>query len=201
MNKDKKIAIDIALIPPSDVIELFIRINQEAGEKVWGPLGKDDYIPHISLAMGCIKEDDLTAVKEIVEKVAASFSPIDIVLDKLYFAQKPGDDRNYAIGAKRSSLLQELHENIMNKLRDYLTYDCTKEMIFRESGQEVTEPNYINKFLLEHSFENYEAHITTRAKVGVGEKDLPIEFIASRIAICHIGTMTTCRRVLWEKNL
>ncbi len=200
-NQEKKAAIDIALLPPDDVIEKLISIKRQAGEKVWGPLGKNDYIPHISLAMGCVKESELAAVREIVEKVAGRFGPISIVLDGLYFADKPGGDRNYAIGAKKSLPLQELHESMMKALQSYLCYDCEKEMLFREPGQDVTEPNYINKFLSSHSFENFDPHITTRAKVDVGKDDLPMAFAADRIAVWHIGTMTTCRKVLFETKL
>ncbi len=197
----EKRAIDVVLIPPDEVIEKLISINRQAGEDVWGPLGQDDYIPHISLAMGCVKESELAAVREIVEKVAGKFGSISIVLDKLYFADKPGGDRNYAIGAKKSLLLQELHESMMKALQNYLYYDCAKEMLFREPGQGVTEPNYINKFLSSHSFENFDPHITTRAKVDVGKDDLPMAFAADRIAVWHIGTMTTCRKVLFETKL
>jgi len=198
LMKTKKLAIDVALCPPDDVIEKLISINQKAGKDVWGPLGKTDYIPHISLAMGCVELDKLTVVQEIVKKVAEEFSSITVELDKLYFTEMPDGVRDYAMSAKNPLPLQELHESMMNALRDCMSYDCTKEMIFREPGQEVTEPNYINKFLSSHSFENFDPHITTRAKVGVGEEDLPIDFTASRIAICHVGTMTTCRKILFE---
>lgn len=197
------IAIDVAILPPLDVMEKIIDINRQAATKnsVWGQLAKDDFLPHMSLAMGGVKNDSLETVKSIVEDAVKKCRPISIELSELYYAEKPDGSRNYAIRAKKTPELQRLHENLMSELRQYFSYDCTKDSLFSKTGEEVTEPSYINKFPTSYSFEAFDPHITIRTKEAVGQEILPLKFIATKVAACHVGIMTTCRKELFTVEM
>jgi len=194
----KKLAIDIAILPPEDVMEKLININRQAAAKnlTWGPLAKDDFLPHMSLAMGGIERNSLETVRDIVKKIAKKFNPIPIELNELYYVEKPDGSRTYAIRAKNTPVLQKFHENLMNGLGQYFSYDCTKETIYSKPGEEVTDPSYLNKFSTS-SFKAFDPHITTRTKKNVGQEYLPLKFIATQVVACHAGIKTTCRKVLF----
>ncbi|KKW41715.1 MAG: hypothetical protein UY92_C0014G0040 [Candidatus Magasanikbacteria bacterium GW2011_GWA2_56_11] len=199
----KKLAIDVAILPPLDVMEKIIDINQQAATRnaAWGPLAKDDFLPHMSLAMGGIEDDSLETVKSIVEGIVKNFSPILVELAELYYAEKSDGSKIYAVRARKSSELQRLHENLMNGLRQYFSYDCTKGSLFSRTGEEVAEPDWINKFAASHSFEAFDPHITIRTKEAAGQEILPLKFTATKVAACHVGIMTTCRKELFAVEM
>ena len=199
----KKIAIDVAILPPSDVMERLISINRQAATKnaAWGLLAKDDFLPHMSLVMGGVESESLETVRSIVEEIVKKAKPIPVELNELFYAEKKDGSRIYAIRAKNTPELQQLHESLMNGLRQYFSYDSTKESLYSKSGEKVTEPDYINKFLESYSFEAYDPHITIRTKKPMGQEDLPLKFIATQVAACHVGIMTTCRKKLFTVKL
>lgn len=199
----KKLAVDIVILPPEDVIDKLISINQEAGAKneAWGSLGKDDFLPHISMAMGGIEQNNLETVKSIVEEIAKKFNPILIELNELYYSEMADGARMYCMRAKNSAELQQLHEGLMNALKQYFSYDCTKGTLCSKADEKVTEPDYINNFATLYSFENFDPHITTRTKTAYGQEVLPLKFVATKLAACHVGIMTTCRKELFAVDL
>lgn len=200
----KKLAIDVAILPPEDVMEKLININRQAAAKnfAWGPLAKDDFLPHLSLAMGGIEHDNLETVRSIIEEIARKFSPIPIELNELYYVETPDDAKMYGLRAKNIPPLQQLHENLVNELQQHFSYDCTKESLYSKPGEDIKEPDYINKFHSSYSFEAFDPHITLRIKEEVGQDALlPITFAAMTVAACHVGVMTTCRKVLFRVEL
>ena len=203
MNTHSKIAVDVVLLPPNDVIDKIIAINEQAATKnlSWGSLGKDDFLPHLSLAMGCVEHDSLETVKSVVEAVASKFAPMTIELFELYYAEMPNDAKMYCLRAKNIPELQQLHENLINELQQHFSYDCTKESLFSKPGEDVKEPDYINKFYSSYSFEAFDPHVTLRIKEEVGKDALPITFTANEVAACHVGIMTTCRKNLFEVQM
>lgn len=202
-TNSKKLAIDVAILPPLDVMEKIIDINRQATIKnaTRGPLAKDDFLPHMSLAMGGVENDSLETVQNIVEDVVKRFSPISVVLNELYYAENPDGSRTYAYRVKKSSELQQLHESLMNRLRQFFSYDCTKDSLFSKTGEEVTKPHYINKFATSYSFEAFDPHITIRTTEAVGQEILPLQFTATKVAVCHVGIKATCRKELFAVQM
>lgn len=194
-----KIAIDIVILPPPEVMDKIIWINEQAESK-WGSLEKDDWLPHLSLAMGCIDSTNLAIVNNIVKTTADKFNPISVELNEVYYAEKTDGSRTYCLRAKKNQDLQVLHENLMNELKPYLSNDCTKETLYSKPDEELIEPDYINNFA-PHSFENFDPHITIRTKEEAGKNVLPLNFVATNIAVCHAGIYTTCRKILFSIKL
>ncbi|HUS73133.1 MAG TPA: hypothetical protein VMY06_08710, partial [Sedimentisphaerales bacterium] len=91
--------------------------------------------------------------------------------------------------------LQSLHEKVMDKLEPYLSSNVTEDMIY--GGEEVAETTllWIKKYREKVSFENFFPHIT----IGYGQIEnhsLPVSFVASELALCHLGNHCTCRKIL-----
>lgn len=58
-----KIAIDIVLLPPEEIMNKAIEINQQLADDGI-KLNKKDCLPHISLCMGVISEEDLPEINQ-----------------------------------------------------------------------------------------------------------------------------------------
>lgn len=199
MVTNSKIAVDVAILPPDNIADKLIGINKQAAAKnmAWGPLGKEDFLPHLSLAMGCVQYDDLGTMKGVVEAVVAEFDPIPIELYELYYAEMSNGAKMYCLRAKKTPKLQRLHENMVNGLQRYFSHDCVKESLYSKPGEEVVEPDYINKFHSSHTFQAFDPHVTLRIKEEAGRDALPITFTANWVAACHVGIITTCRKKIF----
>jgi hypothetical protein len=186
-----KLAIDIVLLPPEEIMDYVIEINKTEVSK--GELNKTDFLPHISLAMGVIEESNLEKLKIIVEGLFTH--PIKLQLDKFYYVEDYAKERSYGILIKGEKL-QKMHEELMDKTKDLISYDATRENIYNQEA----EPTAVNDFKEKYALENYQPHITIRCKEVNGELERK-EFTINKIAICHLGVSTTCRKILIEKNL
>lgn len=201
MTNAKKIAIDVVILPPEDIMDKIININERGGG--WGiMLGKDDFLPHLSLAMGCVEFDQLEAVKDATENIVKNFSPISLEFGKLRFEKDQMGLKNYSYLVTEDNIeIKRLHEALMDGLRLYLHYDCAKESLYYKEGEEVSDPEYINNYLSRYSHNFFYPHITIRTKEIPKNDILPIKFMATTVAICHVGVGTTCRKVLFSTEL
>jgi len=105
----------------------------------------------------------------------------------------------------KSERLQKLHEEILDNLKPFMSYDVNKNQMYAPS--EIDEKDtpwmfpYINNFSKNSSLRNFNPHIT----IGDGEIDqptnLPINFRTSRIALYRLGNYCTCRKMLTEIEL
>lgn len=203
MNKYSKIAIDVVILPPDDIMKKIIAINEQAATigSIWGPLGRNDFFPHLSLAMGCIEYDNLKTIKNVVETVVSKFKPILVELYEVYYAETSNGAKIYCLKAKNVPELQRLHENLVNELQQRFSYECTKEFLFSKPGEKVAKPDYINKFHSLYSFKAFDPHITLRIKEETKKDVLPMSFVAKEIVACHAGTVMTCRKKLFSVKM
>jgi hypothetical protein len=101
---------------------------------------------------------------------------------------------------KKTKELQSLHEKAMKKVELFFSYDVTEDMIY---DADVAESAllWIKNYPEKASFANFLPHIT----IGYGRIEnvpsFPIEFNASRLAVCHLGNHCTCRKILISVDL
>ncbi|MEA3489868.1 MAG: hypothetical protein U9R44_05985 [Candidatus Omnitrophota bacterium] len=192
------IAVDVVLLPPADVIEKAVRMNQELVETGNNDivLDMEKCLPHVTLAMGCVKEGEIGNIDGILKGIAASFSPVEFKV----VPSAGGGKAWFRIEKNRD--IELLHEIIMIRLSPFFNYKITEGMICRERGEEVNglTLDYIRKFPVDSSFENYTPHIT----VGTGVMGKEVEyfkFVSEKLALCHLGDYCTCRKVLLSHRL
>jgi 2'-5' RNA ligase len=174
-------------------IELNNELVKRFGRKI--VLNKENCLPHISLAMGCLEEKDIASVEKILEEIAKETSFQDL---RIVGIRSSGNSKGQTVSVyevENTTQLQSLHEKVMNKLEPYLTSDVTVDMIY--GGREVAETTllWIKNYREKVSFENFFPHIT----IGYGQIEnhsLPASFSASQLALCHLGNHCTCRKVL-----
>ncbi len=191
------IACDIVLLPPEEVMKRIVEINEELLKKNGNEIGLDieNCLPHITVAMGCVKEEDLEKIGKVLLDISRDYPPVKICIES-----SKGGKAWLKIDKNRD--VELLHEIVMIRLSSFFTHDVSTGMVFKEPDEDVnaTTIEYIKKFKTASSFENYVPHIT----VGSEAMDLEIdsfEFVAKKIALCHLGNFCTCRKVLLEHTL
>jgi len=198
----RKIAIDVVLLPEDKVTTRAIEANRELvrkfGEKI--VLDRSGCLPHISLCMGCIADCDMGAAEEVLREIAANTSLPELTITGLGIAENSHGETVSAFQIDAIPQLQMLHEQVMKELRPFTDYDVTADMLINPNEVERSTLLWIKNYRDKSSFVNFLPHIT----IGYGQAtavDLPASFIASELAICHLGNHCTCRKVLWSVKL
>lgn len=198
-----KIAIDIALLPSEEMMDQAIEINKELLGKTTGTiiLDKEKSLPHISLCMGCVEENDVPKIKKILEDIAKNFSTFNLVAEKINADVTPTGRKVSCLYFKSSEKVQQFHEIIMKSLWSYLSYHVERSMLFNPPEVEEVTFSWIKSYAKKYNNPSlFNPHIT----VGFGETDkfkFPVSFTASTLALCQLGNYCTCRRVLFSTTL
>jgi len=197
----KKIAIDIVIIPPENIIEKCIALNNSSKIRKF-QLWKNDFVPHISLTLLGIYEKNLNTITKIISQV--DVEPFPIYLTWIGSVKKEKWDY-HIIHINTSEKLKELHKYITQETLAYFEKADTPEMIvaWKETWWNESSKKWINNFYTEHSFEKYKPHITLWCyNLNTPLIDeFPIKFYASKICVFQVWNSNTCRKLLWEKNI
>lgn len=191
----RRIAVDVALLPPLDVMEKAISLNKELVEKFGSRirLDKKTCIPHITLAMGCVDESDLPQIRKKLQPLVEKYLPQEVLIDGTVVPPLP-NAAYFTVG--KTPQLQGLHEDVMNELKEFLSYDVEKEMFFNPADVTERTLRWVVDYPLKSSFEQFKPHLT----LGYGEKadDVHLIFRAFRLAVCQLGSSCTCRKILFD---
>ena len=192
-----RIAVDVVLLPSEEMMDKTIQANRELLKNFDNKiiLNKENCLPHISLAMGCIDKEHIADIENILQDIAKQHSVSKLRVIGIYPGIDSADEQVSAFQIEKTEELQLLHEKVMQGLTPYFTYDVTTDMLFSPPGIEKTTLLWIKNYPEKSSFENFSPHIT----IGFGKTNnlsLPIEFTASKLALCHLGNHCTCRKIL-----
>ena len=192
-----KKAVDVVLLPDEAMTARAIELNAELvkrfGKKI--VLNKENCLPHISLAMGCLEEIDIASVGKVLEEIAKETVLPDLKVVGIQTSENSKGETVSVFEVEKTRRLQLLHEKVMDKLTPYLSGNVTEDMIY--GGEEVAQTTllWIKNYREKSSFENFFPHIT----IGYGQIEnlsLPVSFAASELALCHLGNHCTCRKIL-----
>lgn len=194
------IAVDIVLLPDEAMTDLAIAANAELVEESNCEivLNNECCLPHISLAMGCIENEDVTRISEMLQPVAEivpkRLEPAGIQKSMSVFGEIVS-----AFQITKAKQLRLLHETICGIVRPCCIPKVAEDMITGGRASESTL-EWIRNYFVESAYDNFSPHIT----VGYGildERSLPHDFGVSCIAICHLGNHCTCTKVLWSAEI
>ncbi len=195
-------AVDVVLLPAEAMTAKAIEVNAELvkrfGEKI--VLNKENCLPHISLAMGCIEERDISTIEKILERIAKETSLENLRVVGILASGNSRGEKVSVFEVEKTKELRSLHEKVMDKLAPYFSSDVTEDMIYGD--QEVAETTllWIKNYREKSSFENFFPHIT----IGYGQIEnqaFPISFAAQQLALCHLGNHCTCRKIFVSTKL
>ena len=197
-----KKAVDVVLLPDEEMTDKAIQANVEIVTKFGSEivLNKDNCLPHISLAMGCIDENDINSIKKVLELVSEESPLSDLKAIDIRTSINTKGEKVSVFEIEKTKDLQSLHEKVMKKVGSYFSFDVSSDMIYGDEEVAETTLLWIKNYPEKVSYENFFPHIT----IGYGEIEnipFPIKFKASRLALCHLGNHCTCRKVLVSIDL
>lgn len=192
-----RLAVDIVLLPDKAMTDLAITANaglvkSSASEIV---LNKNNCLPHISLAMGCINRDDIDRIAEALRPLAASV-PKKLKPAGIQRTLSSSGQIISVIHVRRTNKLQKLHEKVCGLVKPFFLYGVTEDMTAGGQASESTL-RWITSYPEKASHSNFSPHIT----IGCGdlpELQLPADFSVACLAVCHLGNHCTCREILWS---
>ncbi len=197
-----KIAVDAVLLPSKAMMDKAIEANRELPEESANKivLNKENCLPHISLAMGCIDEKDICEIEKILQTIAKQCHLPQLKVVAMHVGTNSVGEKVSVFQIENTETLQSLHEEVMQKLTPYFKYDVTVDMVLSPPKAEPSTLLWIRNYRTKASFENFFPHIT----IGYGQIASlfsPIKFSASKLALCHLGNNCTCRKVLISAEL
>ena len=196
-----EIAVDVVLLPSEEMADKAIAANKELlkqyADKI--VLDKENCLPHISLAMGCIDKSSIDEIDKILKTAAKENSLGQLSAVCIHTETNRAGEKVSVLEIEKTEALQSLHEGIMKRLEPYFSFDVRAEMVLSSETGELTL-DWIKNFPEKSSFEKFYPHIT----IGYGKINkysFPIKFSVSRLALCHLGNHCTCRKILASTNL
>jgi 2'-5' RNA ligase len=192
-----KKAVDIVLLPDEAMTDRAIEANTELVRKYGAEivLDKKSCLPHISLAMGCIEDSNISTAGKVLQQIAEQNPVGKLKIAGVQVAENVKGEKVSAFKVEKTQQLQAMHERVSQELNAYFSFDVTSDMIYGSEDVADTTLLWIRNYREKSSFERFSPHIT----IGYGQAEElaePIEFRASQIALCHLGNHCTCRKVL-----
>jgi hypothetical protein len=192
-----RIAVDIVLLPEADMSERAIAINRSLVEKHDSDIVLDPAhcLPHVSLAMGCIRSDALQAIASDLKSVIGGHPVKQLYVKHLTSQSHHGGSVVSSIALQAREDLQQLHIQVMRALGPYFSREVTESMFTGEHPIASSTLNWVKNFPEQSSGKNFLPHIT----LGYGpcaQVELPPAFAPEALAVCHLGNHCTCRKVL-----
>ena len=193
----KKIAVDVVLLPSEPIMDMAIEANrallEQTSDKI--SLNKENCLPHISLAMGCIDNRDIVRIENVLQSLAVSHFPEKLIVEGIQVGANAKNEKVSVLQLKKTPQLQSLHEAVMRQLEPFLSYDVSVNMILPPYPISESTLIWIRNYPEKSSFEKFSPHVT----LGYGQIDdvsFPPEFTASELALCRLGNHCTCRKIL-----
>lgn len=188
-------AIDIAILPPADVSNRAIALSAAlpAAESQGLQLGPE-YLPHITLTQQFVSRDALDEAMAQVDRVVRGQEPL---LLRVLGGAKGSNSVWMAI--ERTPALVRLHERLLDATAAFEAAGGDASAFFDADARD-RDGRWVGEFRRESSLARFTPHIT------LGHASAPplveqIAFVATTIAVCHLGRFCTCRRIIREWEL
>jgi 2'-5' RNA ligase len=195
-----RFAIDVVIILPDPVMQLACSWNRKlaAAQRQSIVLNDPDSLPHISMLMGCLQADRIDDARIALARIAAAYAPVSLAITGVTSV----NDTNpvAALDIAWSAELSGLQRSFIDGFGPLITQDTVEEDMFGGPPVSPSAINWINRFIPEQCYDRFWPHITVGHGRPDGAQD-PYHFMATRIAICHLGDHCTCRRILAEAAL
>lgn len=186
-------AIDIVLIPPTDIFELSLALNARATETPVR-LGHNVNLPHLSLLQAIAPEENIPLIIHRLKEIAADVPTVSVVINRI---------TENSFHMENAGHLRELHERVITELQPLLSNkQGTQEDYYRPHNEVVTKDCFpwVNDFIAKASFDAFDPHITLwmQGNADTNDVTLPISYTNTHIALYHLGPYNTCTKQLWS---
>jgi 2'-5' RNA ligase len=183
-------AIDIAILPPPDVSARAIALSATlpAGESQGLLLGADR-LPHITLTQQFIPTESLDTLLAAVDRVVGGRAPLRL---RVTGGGKGSDSVWMSI--TRTPELVGLHEQLLRASEPFEITGGDAAAFFGGDARD-RDVRWVAGFRRESSVDRFTPHITLGHACEPPDVE-PVEFVATTLAVCHLGRFCTCRRVI-----
>jgi hypothetical protein len=194
----KPLAVDIVLIPDSHLFDQALRINADLVRHHQSVivLHATHCLPHISLAMGGIDQDDIPDLKQILHTIWRDHPLTELLKTKglVYNTNAQGQTIS-SIELVKQETLQIVHEKVMEQVSPYFKYSITEDMFVGKGPISDSSLTWVSTFKEKAAGEHFWPHIT----LGYGKAeavDIRQTFYADSLKLCQLGNHCTCQKVL-----
>lgn len=194
-----KIAVDIVLLPSKKVMDLSFDINNEIVKGGWNKIifDEDTCIPHISILMWTIEEDNIQELVNKLNDITQDIGVLDLKIDKFTITKTSLWDNNYDLNVAKTEKIKVLHDKIFSRIWNQVGFDATVDMLYQNPVPEEITLSWINGHEFKFDYDKFRPHITLwvwgKAKPNI---DLPVSFSSSKIAVYQLWNYCTCRKEL-----
>ena len=190
-----KIAVDVAILPPNNIMDLAIELNRKFGSL--SKLNKENNFPHITIAMGVIDDSEIDLVNQKINEISRKFGTLDLEILAVSASVKSNGKKSWAFDIKFSDKLKELHIALMKELLPIFTYEVDVKMFNQDDEVDPISTFWVENYAKHHKNpNNYNPHLSLKCNKDVVFNEVPIKFKSARLALCHLGDHCTCRRIL-----
>lgn len=194
MADPTRTAIDVALLLPDSLGDVLTTLNQTLEAPPGGFHFDSTHLPHLTLVQQFARRRDLDAIADVVDDVARQQAPLALATTHVSRAHVSS-----TIGVELTPELATLHRRLVERLepfRDTINSDDPHDaFVTNGHGPRPADVEWVGMFRERSALQRFDPHVT----IGVGALATsvgPIPFVATRLAICHLGRFCTCRRVL-----
>jgi len=185
------LAIDIAILLPKTSRALVVPLNESLTAPPQGFRFDRTHLPHVTLAQLLVSRNRLANMTEAVGRVLQDVPPLELTTASI---RKGHTASNLAVLA--TPTVTCLHRRLMAVLAPFECYRGSISAFHPDEPQaRPADLNWVTNYRRQASHTHYDPHIT----IGIGVSKAivePLQFIATRIAACHLGCFCTCRERL-----
>jgi hypothetical protein len=198
-----RVAIAIAILPPPDVSARAIALSAALpASESQGLLLGGDRLPHITLTQHVVPSASLDALLAQIDQVWRRWAPM-----RLRVTGGGKGSHSVWMSVARTPELVTLHEQLMDVTEPletanadasaFLEDACLAEAPQARRRARDRDVRWVREFRRESSFDRSTPHLTL-GHASEPPAIEPFDFIATRIAVCHLGRFCTCRRIIRE---
>ena len=187
-------AIDIALLLPDSLGHSLAALNRTLRPPPDGFHFDTTHLPHLTLVQQFARRHELEAITRVVDAVVQHQEPLALVTTDVSCAHVSS-----TVGVGLTDELATLHGRLMECLepfRDRANGDDAQDAFWTDgTGPRPADIEWVARFRERSAFQQFDPHIT----IGAGplaSHVAPTPFLATQLALCHLGRFCTCRRVL-----
>jgi 2'-5' RNA ligase len=188
------IAIDIAILPPTDVSSRAIALSAALPvAESQGLLLGADYLPHITLTQQFVLSESLDSLFAHIDRVLGDRRPL-----QLRVIGGGRGTNSVWMSIERSPELVSLHEQLLH-VADPFEVTTGDSSAFLGDDPRDRDVQSVREFRRRSSLDRFTPHITL-GHASDAPVIGPMAFTATTIAVCHLGRFCTCRRILCAWN-
>jgi len=189
------VAIDIAILPPADVSAWAIALSAALPvDESQGLLLGADYLPHITLSQQFVLSESLGSLRAHIDRVLRGRPPLHLRVTG------GGKGSNSVwMSIEPSPELVTLHEQLLQAAEPFEVTTGDSSAFFGDDARD-RDVRWVREFRHESSFDLFTPHITLGHASNPPAIE-PMSFVATTVAVCHLGRFCTCRRIVRAWNL